>query len=166
WGMLATDLRFEVARTHIGDSRALDGAALKRLFDEMEAEGVRRLRSSFDGPARTARSVDMRYGEQVFEITVPLDGVNWSVADPLPQIVERFHRRHEALYTYAMPDQESVLINARVTVSGILEELPQEPSLPAASPAAPRGDRKSTRLNSSHDQMSYAVFCLKKKKKK
>src|SRR5206468_7658497 len=26
------------------------------------------------------------------------------------------------------------------------------------------GDRKSTRLNSSHDQNSYAVFCLKKKK--
>src|SRR2546421_1327925 len=33
-----------------------------------------------------------------------------------------------------------------------------------ARPAvAVRGDRKSTRLNSSHDQISYAVFCLKKK---
>src|SRR2546428_3644507 len=30
---------------------------------------------------------------------------------------------------------------------------------------AARVDRKSTRLNSSHDQISYAVFCLKKKKK-
>src|SRR5688572_31311280 len=29
-----------------------------------------------------------------------------------------------------------------------------------------RLDRKSTRLNSSHSQISYAVFCLKKKKKK
>src|SRR2546430_5066555 len=28
------------------------------------------------------------------------------------------------------------------------------------------GDRKSTRLNSSHSQISYAVFCLKKKNKK
>src|SRR2546430_9105326 len=28
------------------------------------------------------------------------------------------------------------------------------------------GDRKSTRLNSSHSQISYAVFCLKKKKNK
>src|SRR2546428_3378962 len=43
---------------------------------------------------------------------------------------------------------------------------------PRAAPVAPRwcrrrtvsGDRKSTRLNSSHDQISYAVFCLKKKK--
>src|SRR2546430_9032259 len=30
--------------------------------------------------------------------------------------------------------------------------------------AARRADRKSTRLNSSHSQISYAVFCLKKKK--
>src|SRR2546430_13112680 len=29
-----------------------------------------------------------------------------------------------------------------------------------------RADRKSTRLNSSHSQISYAVFCLKKKKSK
>src|SRR5688572_31514618 len=29
----------------------------------------------------------------------------------------------------------------------------------------PQRDRKSTRLNSSHSQISYAVFCLKKKKK-
>src|SRR2546430_13105093 len=28
-----------------------------------------------------------------------------------------------------------------------------------------KGDRKSTRLNSSHSQISYAVFCLKKKKR-
>src|SRR5690349_22046645 len=31
--------------------------------------------------------------------------------------------------------------------------------------ANPVGDRKSTRLNSSHVEISYAVFCLKKKKK-
>src|SRR2546430_12677294 len=30
----------------------------------------------------------------------------------------------------------------------------------------PERDRKSTRLNSSHSQISYAVFCLKKKKNK
>src|SRR5688572_31685003 len=34
-------------------------------------------------------------------------------------------------------------------------------SFPQAGVAA--GDRKSTRLNSSHSQISYAVFCLKKK---
>jgi N-methylhydantoinase A len=142
WGMLASDLRFEVARTHIGDTKALDGGAIKRLFDEMEAEGLARLRASFDGPARTTRSIDMRYGEQVFEITVPLDGVEWEVAAPLPQIVERFHARHEELYTYSLPDQETVLVNARVVVAGILSALPQEPTLANAPPTAPRSERR------------------------
>src|SRR5258708_15472927 len=45
---------------------------------------------------------------------------------------------------------------------------PDDPLVPAAHPRpARRGarDRKSTRLNSSHQIISYAVFCLKKKKK-
>ena len=137
WGMLATDLRFEVSRSHIGDTRALDGGAVKRLFEDMEAEGLARLRASFAGPTRASRAVDMRYGEQVFEIVVPLDDVDWAINDPLPQIVERFHRRHEALYTYAMPEQECVLVNARVTVAGILDELPREPRLPEAARSPP-----------------------------
>src|SRR2546427_9489684 len=33
----------------------------------------------------------------------------------------------------------------------------------AVEAVVPKGDRKSTRLNSSHSQISYAVFCLKKK---
>src|SRR5436190_14283407 len=40
---------------------------------------------------------------------------------------------------------------------------PAEATLAAASRSTP--DRKSTRLNSSHTVISYAVFCLKKKKK-
>src|SRR2546421_4125246 len=39
--------------------------------------------------------------------------------------------------------------------------VPQEPEARGGE----RRDRKSTRLNSSHDQISYAVFCLKKKKR-
>ena len=150
WGMLATDLRFEISRSHVGDTRSLDGGALKRLFEDMEAEGLARLRASpgsgsgagFDGAVRTERSVDMRYGEQVFEITVSLGGVDWRVPDPLPQIVERFHARHDELYTYSMPDQETVLVNARVAVAGILSALPQEPTLPERPATGPRSERR------------------------
>src|SRR5258707_4996812 len=40
-----------------------------------------------------------------------------------------------------------------------------EARVPGRAPQAPgRRDRKSTRLNSSHANISYAVFCLKKKK--
>jgi N-methylhydantoinase A len=142
WGMLATDLRFEVSRTHIGDTTRLDGAGIKRLFAEMEREGLARLRASFDGPVRVQRSVEMRYGEQIFEITVPLDGIDWDISDPLPQIVERFHDRHEALYTYALRDQGAVLVNARAAVIGVLPGVPQEPVLSSRENTVPRGERR------------------------
>jgi N-methylhydantoinase A len=142
WGMLATDLRFEVSRTHIGDTARLDGAGIKRLFAEMEQEGLARLRASFDGPVRVQRSVEMRYGEQIFEIAVRLDDIDWTVDDPLPQIVERFHDRHEELYTYALREQDAVLVNARAAVIGVLPGMPHEPVRPAAAEAASRGERR------------------------
>src|SRR6266513_3378635 len=40
---------------------------------------------------------------------------------------------------------------------------PTAPLSRHARPSVPRSDRKSTRLNSSHVSISYAVFCLKKK---
>src|SRR2546421_3068485 len=43
---------------------------------------------------------------------------------------------------------------------------PPTPSGAADSIDPAEEDRKSTRLNSSHDQISYAVFCLKKKQNK
>src|SRR5438552_11559204 len=47
------------------------------------------------------------------------------------------------------------------SILGPLRAAGRTPRRPAA-----RKDRKSTRLNSSHQIISYAVFCLKKKKKK
>src|SRR3989475_9665451 len=59
-------------------------------------------------------------------------------------------------------------LGTKVTVVEMLPRiLPTEDEEVAALLAAElkkQGDRKSTRLNSSHSQISYAVFCLKKKK--
>src|SRR2546430_16236540 len=48
---------------------------------------------------------------------------------------------------------------ARAELAHRLERARERPRLTDS----PRADRKSTRLNSSHSQISYAVFCLKKK---
>src|SRR5947208_6496633 len=47
---------------------------------------------------------------------------------------------------------------------GLVSFLPVGGTTPRQDCALPNGDRKSTRLNSSHQIISYAVFCLKKKK--
>ena len=130
WGMLATDLRYELVRSHVSELRRLKPAALRQLFATLERDGRKRL-GSFDGPIRVRRGLDMRYGEQIFEIGVDLDGVDLAADDLLEQVAERFHRRHEALYAYSAPGQEVVVVNARVAVVG---ELPFEAG--AAPPAA------------------------------
>ena len=130
WGMLSTDLRYEMVRTHIGDAHGVSPAALRRIFARLEAEGRRRLRRAFQGSVRIHRALDMRYGEQIFEITVSLDGLDLAASDLMTQVMERFYRRHEELYTYSVRDQEVVLVNARVAVVGELPELPDEPEFP------------------------------------
>ena len=57
-------------------------------------------------------------------------------------MVEPFHRRHEKLYTYSLPDQEPVLVNARLAVVGELPALPEEPPLPPRSGADPASRRQ------------------------
>jgi N-methylhydantoinase A len=141
WGMLATDLRYELVRSHVGDLRAVKPATLRRVFADMERAARARL-GDFTGGVRIQRAMDMRYGEQVFEITVPLDGVDIDGADLLQDIIERFHRRHEQLYTYSLRDQDVVLVNARVAAVGELPALPSESRAGERVPAAPRAHRR------------------------
>ncbi|MBV9357880.1 MAG: hydantoinase/oxoprolinase family protein [Chloroflexi bacterium] len=141
WGMLATDLRYELVRTHIGDMRTLTAERLRRLFADLESAVRARLGDAGETQVRVERALDMRYGEQIFEITVALDDVDLDAADVLERIVERFHRRHEALYTYSSPEHEVVLVNARLTGVGVLPELPKESVLPERPSASPRAVR-------------------------
>jgi N-methylhydantoinase A len=117
WGMLTSDLRYEVSRTHYGAGR-ISADEVRALFAQLAREAEGRLRSWFKGPIRIERSAEMRYGEQIFEIDVSLDGLNWNAASLVDAIEERFHRRHEDLYTYCSPGQEVVFVNARVAAVG------------------------------------------------
>src|SRR5256886_4449241 len=48
-------------------------------------------------------------------------------------------------------------------LDAVVDYLPSPVDVPPVEGINPEKDRKSTRLNSSHSQISYAVFCLKKK---
>src|SRR5688572_33103018 len=80
------------------------------------------------------------------------------------------------IYTLSLHDALPICRRGRHTVAAARPRAPR-PRPPASRACrsrgrdprgrapAPASDRKSTRLNSSHSQISYAVFCLKKKKK-
>src|SRR3712207_7473908 len=73
----------------------------------------------------------------------------------------RSHRRTGADRQRGLLPLEAV---AR-TAGRCRDQAQAHPALSAADQRQGRTDRKSTRLNSSHANISYAVFCLKKKKK-
>ncbi len=142
WGMLATDLRYEVSRTHIGDTGSLKAGDVREVFSEMELEGRSRLKEAFDGDVSISRSADMRYGEQIYEVDVSLDDVDFSDDDLMKSISDRFHKRHEELFTYSLPDQDAVLVNGRLAAIGALPDLPQEPKTEARAASGHRTTRK------------------------
>src|SRR5207245_2667833 len=109
WGMLATDLRHELVRSHVSEVGSMTAPGLRRLFAQLERQGRKRL-GRFDGPIRVHRSLHMRYGEQIFEIQVPLDGVELGSPALMTEIADRFHTQHEALYAYSAAGQEVVIV--------------------------------------------------------
>ena len=121
WGMLASDLRFEMSRSRVGDQSALQDEGLRKLFNELEEQAKARLPATFASASRIERSADMRYGEQIFEVGVSLDGLDINAHGFADETLARFHRRHEELYTYCSLDQEVDLVNARVAIVGEVE---------------------------------------------
>jgi N-methylhydantoinase A len=139
WGMLNTDLRIELSRSQ-GQTGSIDTAGLQAAFAAMEEEGRARL-AWFDGEVALCPSADMRYGEQVFEIPVPLDGIDWHSGTLAADIAERFHAAHERLYTYALRDQDVVVVNARLSVIGRLPPVETGVSGNARADMMPKSER-------------------------
>src|SRR2546429_9357083 len=70
------------------------------------------------------------------------------------------------IYTLSLHDALPIFLGPELGDMGPIELLKRlvESEAIAEMPFVIYGDRKSTRLNSSHGYISYAVFCLKKKK--
>jgi N-methylhydantoinase A len=136
WGMLRTELRVAASRSVLSARSMPEDGEIAALLAALEAEAQNRLAAWLDGEVAVSRSAEMRYGEQVFEIDVALDGV----APTAEALREAYHARHRALFTYALPGEEVVLVGARVTASARLPAA--EPPLltpSGAGPAAWRG---------------------------
>src|ERR1700704_5675921 len=100
WGMLTSDLRYEMSRTHYGAGARITAGEVRELFAQLEHQAAGRLRSWFSGPMSIERSAEMRYGEQIFEIDVALDDLDWNAASLVDGIEDPFHRRPAELYTH------------------------------------------------------------------
>jgi N-methylhydantoinase A len=161
WGMLTSDLRYELSRTHFESGARSTADEVRAIFTELDVQASRRLRGWFDGPIAIERSAEMRYGEQIFEIDVPLDGIDLDSPHLIAEIEERFHRRHEELYTYASRDQEVVFVNARVAAIGAVSVPHQEQRAATSALACQPRSRRKAWFGSWREVDVYALDDLK-----
>src|SRR5687768_14768466 len=127
-----------------------------------------------NGRERRARPMDLGpAGEPIVEnLRVPGE-VTWlqPIPDPAEETVakETIRLAFVAALQHLPPRQRACLILCEVLrwqASEVAELLETSVASVNSALQRARADRKSTRLNSSHGYISYAVFCLKKKKKK
>src|SRR5258707_15860002 len=85
-----------------------------------------------------------------FNDTATTEIYTLSLHDALPIYVHRSRRRRDTVVDRPRHEAEGIARGDCAAGGGVRTRI---------------GDRKSTRLNSSHANISYAVFCLKKKKK-
>jgi N-methylhydantoinase A len=146
-GLLLTDHVVDEMRSYISPVGRVDMARVNRLFADME-DAARAALSARNGKRprrlRLERMAALCYPGQTFDMPVPLPARNGPVtARALADTVERFHRMHEELHTYACREEEPILRGLRLKAVAV-EDKPAFPRLPRKAAGSPRlGARKA-----------------------
>jgi len=136
-GLLLTDHVVDEMRSYVTPVAHVDLARVNALFGDMEASASRALQGSTTKKKRRVRYERMMalcYPGQTFDMPVPLPAKGGPITGKtLADTVERFHRMHEELHTYACRDEEPILRGLRLKAVAVEEK-----------PALPRAGKKAT----------------------
>jgi N-methylhydantoinase A len=123
-GMLECDIRLDTLKTwhavlpgiDLAEFNEVIAQAEKQALAELLQEGVERVRASL------VRHLDMRYVGQHHEVSVEIPSACVIEEKHLPVIAEAFHKAHEKLYTYSMPENPMEIMNLRITAVGAVDK--------------------------------------------
>jgi len=125
FGMLNMEVGRDFARSVVSRRRALDLERLNGFFTEMAVEARQVLGEIGISPedAVLRRSLEMRYIGQFHEVEVTEVPSGKIGPQELEEIIEAFHRRHNDLFTFNMPEREVEFLNARLKATARQEVL-------------------------------------------
>ena len=127
YGMLNTDVKYDYFRSYPVSLERLDLNELRAILDELGAQGQDKLLAQ-GVPSESVEiqySADMRYLDQIYEVTVTLPAPTLPDAEFLAQLTDNFHRRYQELYSYSQQDQEVRLVTLRTAAIGKLPRIAQ-----------------------------------------
>ena len=144
YGMLNTDIKYDLFRSYPISLDRMDLNELRSILDELGTQGQDKLSAQgvADEAVEIQYSADMRYLDQIYEVTVPLPDLALPDAEFLAQLTSNFHRRYQELYSYNQQDQEVRLVTLRVAAVGKLPRIAQLDRTGDESTARPTGSRR------------------------
>src|SRR5256886_1307845 len=117
-GLLAAEVRFDVARTYVRRLDAVDLAQLGRMYAEMARQATEVVReSAVAGEIHVARSADARYVGQGYELTVPVPSGELDAA-ALARVRTTFDEVYAARYGYANPREPVEVVTWKLSAVG------------------------------------------------
>ena len=143
YGMLNTDIKYDFFRSYPVSLDRADLNELRSVLDELAGQGRDKLKDQ-GLPAEAVEiqySADMRYLDQIYEVTVPLPDPTLADSDFIARLTANFHSRYQELYSYNQQDQEVRLVTLRVAAIGKLPRIAQSDQRRDDSAAHPVGSR-------------------------
>ena len=140
-GLLAAEVKFDVARTYVRRLDAVDVAALDAMYGEMRAQAIAVVQeSAVAGDVTVSRSADARYVGQGYEVTVPVPSGRLDPA-ALERVRASCHEIYAARNGYANTAEPVEVVTWKLSAIG------GSPRVALAKASARSGDlhRKGTR---------------------
>ncbi|WP_290901161.1 hydantoinase/oxoprolinase family protein [Ferroglobus sp.] len=128
FGLLVADIKHDYVRSYIAEEDEVDLSLLQSYFAELEKRGIEQLRKEGvrEEDMEIKWSMDMRYSGQSYELNIPIERGTKFTKESFKEIVKRFHKRHEEVYTYSSEDEKVEIVNLRVTAIGKVPKIQLE----------------------------------------
>lgn len=123
WGMLMTDLRHDYIHTYIKMLNNLDLKEMNHKWMELELNSKEQFNKENVGDEKIvfSRFADLRYIGQEHTVKVPVPNDAWD-NQAVEDIIIKFHKMHEQVYSFNLPDSEIEIVNVHLTSFGIVDK--------------------------------------------
>lgn len=143
-GIAVADFTHDYSVSILKPASGIDLGLLHKAYEQLRARADADFDTEGVPPERRhyQRSSDMRYVGQSTEINIRVAADDSSKPVELGAWLEEFHRQHESVYTYSVPDEPVEIVNIRLRALGLVDKPKKRSASAGGRSAKPVGTRE------------------------